>query len=450
MTEAVVALAPASGMTAATCAALGVSRASVQRGRARLIAPAVVPRRRPSPTRALTVPQRRMVLDLLHAPRFADQAPAEVYASLLDEGVYHCSIRTMYRVLEDNDELRERRNQLRHPVYRKPELLAERPNQVWSWDITKLMGPTKWSYFYLYVILDIFSRRVVAWYVADAESAALFRPLLDDAIAKHHVPPGQLTLHADRGGPMKAKATALLLADLGVTRSHNRPHTSNDNPFSESHFKTLKYQPRFPKRFGCIEDAKSFCRSFFDWYNKDHHHAGIGLMTPDQVHYGQTDAVHAARQDTLDRAFRENPQRFVNKPPSPPNKPTAAWINPPVPRRVTTEDTESREVLRHGLTGAWMRTIQPFVGETERAIRRSRPKLPCAGSGGRVKGAKRDRSHAQRNEHGEDQLFDAPEHLATIVNGWPESDEFPIPATGRGERNAGSHPNRSPTSMIRA
>ena len=450
MTEAVVALAPASGMTAATCAALGVSRASVQRGRARLIAPAVVPRRRPSPTRALTVPQRRMVLDLLHAPRFADQAPAEVYASLLDEGVYHCSIRTMYRVLEDNDELRERRNQLRHPVYRKPELLAERPNQVWSWDITKLMGPTKWSYFYLYVILDIFSRRVVAWYVADAESAALFRPLLDDAIAKHHVPPGQLTLHADRGGPMKAKATALLLADLGVTRSHNRPHTSNDNPFSESHFKTLKYQPRFPKRFGCIEDAKSFCRSFFDWYNKDHHHAGIGLMTPDQVHYGQTDAVHAARQDTLDRAFRENPQRFVNKPPSPPNKPTAAWINPPVPRRATTEDTESREVLRHGLTGAWMRTIQPFVGETERAIRRSRPKLPCAGSGGRVKGAKRDRSHAQRNEHGEDQLFDAPEHLATIVNGWPEFDEFPIPATGRGERKPEVNPNRSPTSMIRA
>jgi putative transposase len=450
MTEAVVALAPASGMTAATCAALGVSRASVQRGRARLIAPAVVPRRRPSPTRALTVPQRRMVLDLLHAPRFADQVPAEVYASLLDEGVYHCSIRTMYRVLEDNDELRERRNQLRHPVYRKPELLAERPNQVWSWDITKLMGPTKWSYFYLYVILDIFSRRVVAWYVADAESAALFRPLLDDAIAKHHVPPGQLTLHADRGGPMKAKATALLLADLGVTRSHNRPHTSNDNPFSESHFKTLKYQPRFPKRFGCIEDAKSFCRSFFDWYNKDHHHAGIGLMTPDQVHYGQTDAVHAARQDTLDRAFRENPQRFVNKPPSPPNKPTAAWINPPVPRRATTEDTESREVLRHGLTGAWMRTIQPFVGETERAIRRSRPKLPCAGSGGRVKGAKRDRSHAQRNEHGEDQLFDAPEHLATIVNGWPESDEFPIPATGRGERKPEVNPNRSPTSMIRA
>ena len=447
MTEAIVALAPLNGITAATCAALGVSRASVQRRRARLIAPAVVPRRRPTPTRALTVPHRQVVLDLLHAPRFADQAPAEVYASLLDEGIYHCSIRTMYRVLEDNDELRERRNQLRHPVYRKPELLAERPNQVWSWDITKLMGPTKWSYFYLYVILDIFSRRVVGWCVADAESAVLFRPLLDDAIVKHQVPPGQLTLHADRGGPMKAKATALLLADLGVTRSHNRPHTSNDNPFSESHFKTLKYQPRFPKRFGCIEDAKSFCRSFFDWYNKDHHHAGIGLMTPDQVHYGQTDAVHAARQDTLDRAFRENPQRFVNKPPSPPNKPTAAWINPPVPRRVTTEDTESREVLQHAATRALTRT---FVGETERTIRRSRPKLPGAGSGGRVKGAKRDRSHAQRSEHGEDQPFDAPEHLATIVNGWPESDEFPILPTGRGEQNAGTHPNRPPTSMIRA
>ena len=210
----------------------------------------------------------------------------------------------------------------------------------------------------------------------------VFRPLLDDAIVNHQVPPGQLTLHADRGGPMKAKATALLLADLGVTRSHNRPHTSNDNPFSESHFKTLKSQPRFPKRFGCIEDAKRFCRSFFDWLDKDHHHVGIGLMTPDQVHYGQTDAVHAARQDTLDRAFRENPQRFVNKPPTPPNKPTAAWINPPVPRRVTTEDTESREVLQHGATGASIRTTQPFVGGTERTIRGADLNYPVPGAEG--------------------------------------------------------------------
>jgi putative transposase len=218
---------------------------------------------------------------------------------------------------------------MRHPAYQKPELLAEKPNEVWSWDITKLMGPQKWSYFYLYVILDIFSRRVVGWCVADAETATLFKPLFDDAVAKHNIMPGQLTLHADRGSPMKAKATAFLLADLGVTRSHNRPHTSNDNPFSESHFKTLKYQPRFPKRFGCIEDAKIFCRSFFDWYNKEHHHTGIGLMTPDQVHYGQTEAIHTARQVTLDQAFRENPGRFVNKPPVPPVKPTATWINPP-------------------------------------------------------------------------------------------------------------------------
>jgi transposase InsO family protein len=318
-------------MTAAACVALGVSRASVQRRRARLAAPPVPVRPRPRPARALTAPQQQVVLDLLHAPRFADQAPAEVYASLLDEGVYHCSIRTMYRILDQHDEVRERRNQLRHPVYQKPELLAEHPNRVWSWDITKLMGPTKWSYFYLYVILDIFSRRVVAWCVAGAETAALFKPLFDDAVAKHQVPPGQLTLHADRGGPMKAKATALLLADLGVTRSHNRPLTSNDNPFSESHFKTLKYQPRFPKRFGSIEDARSFCRHFFDWYNQDHHHSGIGLMTPDQVHYGQIDAIHAARQHTLDQAFRENRNRFVNKQPTPPAKPTAAWINPPLP-----------------------------------------------------------------------------------------------------------------------
>ena len=295
------------------CDALGVSRASVYRRRSRLARPPVEPVPRPSPPRALSAAERQTVLDLLREPRFADLAPAEVYATLLDEGVYHCSIRTMYRILDDHDEVRERRDQLRHPVYAKPELLAEAPNQVWSWDITKLMGPAKWTYFYLYVILDIFSRRVVGWCVADAESATLFKALFDDTLAKHAVPPGQLTLHADRGGPMKAKATALMLADLGVTKSHSRPHTSNDNPFSEAHFKTLKYQPEFPKRFGCVEDAKDFCRRFFAWYNQDHHHAGLGLMTPDQVHYGQAEAVHAARQSTLDRAFRSNPERFVTK-----------------------------------------------------------------------------------------------------------------------------------------
>jgi putative transposase len=267
--DTVLALPPAAGITAAACTALGLSRASVQRRRARLTRPPAEPAPRPSPPRALTPEERQTVLDLLREPRFADLAPAEVYATLLDEGVYLCSIRTLYRILDDHDEVRERRDQLRHPVYTKPELLAEGPDQVWSWDITKLMGPAKWTYFYLYVILDIFSRRVVGWCVADAESAVLFKALFDDTIEKHAVPPGQLTLHADRGGPMKAKATALMLADLGVTRSHSRPHTSNDNPFSEAHFKTLKYQPQFPKRFGCIADAKDFCRRFFTWYNQD-------------------------------------------------------------------------------------------------------------------------------------------------------------------------------------
>jgi transposase InsO family protein len=227
LTVAVAACLPARGMVAAVCRATGISRASLQRHRAGQAAPPTIPGPRPKPARALSTPQQQAVLDLLHAPRFADQAPAEIYASLLDEGVYHCSIRTMYRILGQHGEVRERRAQLRHPAYQKPELLAERPNQVWSWDITKLMGPAKWSYFYLYVILDIFSRRVVGWCIGDVETAALFKPLLQDAVAKHQVAPGQLTLHADRGGPMKAKATAFLLADLGVTRSHNRPHTAN-------------------------------------------------------------------------------------------------------------------------------------------------------------------------------------------------------------------------------
>ena len=327
--NAVAALAPGSGLIAAACTALGLSRASLHRRQAARRQPLAAVRARPTPMRALVAKERQVVLDLLREPRFVDLAPAEVYASLLDQGVYLCSIRTMYRVLAEHDEVRERRRQLRHPVYQKPELLAEGPNQVWSWDITKLMGPAKWSYFYLYVIIDIFSRRIVAWCIADTESATLFKPLFDDAIVKHDVAPGQLTLHADRGGPMKAKATALLLADLGVTKSHSRPYTSNDNPFSESHFKTLKYQPQFPQRLrlhrGC-EDCSA--ASFFDWYNQDHHHAGIGLMTPDQVHYGQADEVYAARQKILDVAFDQT-QNASSKEARAAHKPSAAWINPP-------------------------------------------------------------------------------------------------------------------------
>jgi len=275
--------------------------------------------------------ERNEVLNHLRSPRFADQTPTEVFATLLDAGTYLCSIRTMYRILAAQGEVAARRRQRTHPVYTKLELLAEAPDQVWSWDITKLMGPVKWSYFYLYVILDIFSRRVVGWRVAHTESAAQFKDLFIDAMDKHGVPRDQLTLHADRGGPMKAKTTALMLADLGVLRSHSRPHTSNDNPFSEAHFKTLKYQPEFPKRFETIEQARAFCRRFFAWYNQDHHHAGIGLMTPDQVHFGQAEAIHTARQATLDAAFLTTPERFVRKPPEPPRIPTAVWINPPKP-----------------------------------------------------------------------------------------------------------------------
>jgi len=327
--DAVAALPPDGGLIGAACAALGLSRASFHRRTAAARRPPAPTPPRPTPARALAAPERQAVLDLLREPRFVDQAPAEVYAELLDQGLYHCSIRTMYRILHENAEVKERRQQLSHPVYKKPELIAEAPNQVWSWDITKLMGPAKWTYFYLYVIIDIFNRRVVAFQVADAESVALFKPLFEDAVEKHAVPPGQLTLHADRGPTMKAKATAFLLADLGVTKSHSRPHTSNDNPFSESLFKTCKYQPEFPEKFGSIQDAKAFCRRFFQWYNAEHHHLGIGLMTPNQVHYGQADEVWAECQKTLDQAFHAHPDRFVKKAPVPPQKPTAVWINPP-------------------------------------------------------------------------------------------------------------------------
>jgi putative transposase len=328
--DAVTELAPTVG-TWTACNAVGVPRASYYRQRRRNdpTKSPPQPKARPKPRRALSDPERQAVLDVLHQPRFIDQTPHEVYATLLDEGVYLCSIRTMYRILAVKDEVRERRKVTRHTGYQKPELLAVAPNQVWSWDITKLKGPVKLTYFYLYVILDIFSRRVVGWYVADVESATLFKELFEDAVTKHNVPPGQLTLHADRGGPMTAKTTGQLLADLGVTKSHSRPYTSNDNPFSESQFKTLKYQPEFPERFGSREDAVTFSGHYFAWYNESHHHTGIGLMTPNQVHYGIAGDVHAARQNVLDDAFARNPERFVKKPPTPPAKPTEVWINLP-------------------------------------------------------------------------------------------------------------------------
>jgi len=317
-------LAPQVGVAPA-CRALGVPRACWYRH----LQPAAAPAPRPTPARALAAAERQAVLDHLHSERFQDQAPAEVYATLLDEGQYVCSIRSMYRILAENQEVRERRDQLRHPQYQKPELLATAPNQVWSWDITKLLGPVKWTYFYLYVILDIFSRYVVGWMVADGESAALAGRLIADTCRKQNVSPGQLTLHADRGTSMTSKPVALLLADLGVTKTHSRPHVSDDNPYSESQFKTLKYRPEFPDRFGSLQDARAFCQPFFTWYNREHHHSGIALLTPEVVHYGRTEQVLQQRQLALEQAYQRKPERFVRACPTPPAPPTAAWINPP-------------------------------------------------------------------------------------------------------------------------
>jgi len=236
----------------------------------------------------------------------------------------------MYRILAAHAEVRERRNQLRHPAYARPELLATAPNELWSWDITKLKGPARWTWFYLYVILDVFSRYVPGWMVATAESAVLAERLIADTTAKEGIGPGQLTIHADRGSSMASRPVALLLADLGVAKSHSRPHVSNDNPYSEAQFKTLKYRPGFPDRFGSIEDARAFCQRFFGWYNAEHRHSGIGLMTPATVHAGRAVEVHADRAITLDEAYAVHPERFVRRPPTPPALPTAVWINPPV------------------------------------------------------------------------------------------------------------------------
>jgi putative transposase len=310
------------------CLALGVARVSAYRFWKRKETPAA--QREPfKPERSLSAAEKDQVLAVLRSERFADIAPQEVYATLLDEGVYLCSVRTMYRVLEENKEVRERRNQAAHVEYAKPELLATKPNELWSWDITKLKGPAKWSYFQLYVIIDVFSRYVVGWMVADRESSELAKRLLSETIRKQEADPSHLTIHADRGSSMKSKCVALMLSDLGVTKTHSRPHVSNDNPFSESQFKTMKYRPEFPARFGSIEDARAFCVDFFNWYNTEHHHSGIALLTPEMVHYGMAEEVTRNRNVTLERAYKEHPERFVRKQPEPPRLPDAVWINPP-------------------------------------------------------------------------------------------------------------------------
>jgi putative transposase len=319
-------LAKSVGLSAA-CQALAVPRSSLYRMRPTSTEP-VKAERAVSP-RALPSSERAEVRQVLNSARFADQPPREVYASLLDEGTYLCSWRTMYRILDENQEVRERRNQLRHPPYAKPELLATQPNQLWSWDITKLLGPTKWTYYYLYNILDVFSRYSVGWLIAERESAPLAEELIAATCVRQNIPPGQLTIHADRGSSMTSKPVALLMADLGVIKTHSRPHVSNDNPFSEAQFKTLKYRPDYPARFGCQQDARTWAAEFFHWYNYEHHHSALGLLTPADVHFGRAQAILDQRQLVLQAAYLKNPERFVKGPSIPTQLPSAVWINPP-------------------------------------------------------------------------------------------------------------------------
>jgi putative transposase len=319
--------------TRPACRALGASHATIYRRRR---PPAPRPRRpRPTPTRALSETEREAVLAELHSERFVDSSPAQVWATLLDEGRYLASERTMYRLLEARHcGVRERRDQLTHPAYAKPELLAQRPNELWSWDISKLKGPAKWTYFYLYVILDVFSRYAVGWTVQYRETAQLAKALIEQATEQQQIGRDVLTVHADRGSPMRGKPVAFLLADMGITRSHSRPYTSTDNPYSEAHFKTLKYRPEFPERFDDIEHTRDFCRGFFHWYNHEHRHSGIGLMTPAAVHHGRAKELQSQRALVLAGAYTRNPERFVRRPPVPPQLPTAAWINKPDTKEV--------------------------------------------------------------------------------------------------------------------
>jgi putative transposase len=277
----------------------------------------------------LSQEEKAQVRQVLNSQRFQDSAPRQVYATLLDEGEYLCHWRTMYRILAEHGEVRERRNQLQHPAYTKPELLATGANQLWSWDITKLKGPAKWTYFYLYVVLDVFSRYVVGWMVAQREAANLAQKLIAETCVKQGIEPSQLTLHADRGPSMRSKSVALLLADLGVTKTHSRPYTANDNPYSESQFKTMKYRPDFPQRFDSLADARSWAREFFGWYNHDHRHSGLSLMTPAMVHYDQAETVRQQRQQVLLVAYDAHPERFVRGVPVPPKLPNEVWINKP-------------------------------------------------------------------------------------------------------------------------
>jgi putative transposase len=316
---------------ARACQALGISRATYyRRHKSELPQEPKVASACRVPGRALTSEQQQQVWDHLHSERFADKAPAQIVAMLLDEGQYLCSVSTMYRLLRSRNEVHERRRQRAASTASRPELLATAPREVWSWDISKLKGPQKWSYFYLYVILDIFSRTVVGWCIAEKENALLAEALIQETLLREEIVPGTLTLHADRGSAMTSHTVAELLVDLGVLKSHSRPHTSNDNPFSESHFKTMKFRPEVPERFGSVEDARATFRALFAWYNNEHRHSGIAMLTPAMVHSGIGSQVLAARATVLAAAYAAHPQRFVNQAPVPEVLPNQVWINPPL------------------------------------------------------------------------------------------------------------------------
>lgn len=318
------------------CELFGLPRSTLYRSRQPKI-PSCVPR--PQPARTLSDEERTTIRKLLNSDRFADQSPYEVYATLLDEGTYHCSIRTLYRILHEHDEVQERRNQLRHPPYIKPELLATAPNQLWSWDITELRGLAPLHYYYLYVMLDIFSRYVVGWLLAEQESAELAKQLVTESCRKQAIAPNQLTIHADRGAPMIAKPLAQLFADLGIDPSHSRPYTPDDNPFSEAQFKTMKYRPDYPQHFAAYSQAHAWAKAFFDWYNNLHHHTALALLTPAMVHAGKAAGILAQRQLTLSNAYALHPERFVHGPPVSSSLPTTVWINPPAPVASATADS---------------------------------------------------------------------------------------------------------------
>ena len=326
--EAIAELTPIVGVRAA-CAAVGESRARHYRRHRTSPAPTRPERIAAPQPRALSEVERKEIRRVLNSEEHADEAPATVYAKLLDDGVYLASVPTMYRILREHDEVGDRRRHATHPAKVKPELVATKPNQVYSWDITKLHGPEKWTYYYLYSIIDIYSRYIPGWMLARAERASLAEALMAETIEKQGIGRGELTIHSDRGSPMIAQPVAHLLADLGVTKSHSRPHVSNDNPYSESHFRTLKYRPDFPRSFGSFEDAHAHCGRFFTWYNDDHRHSGIGFHTPADVHYGRAERIRAQRGQVLNAAYAAHPERFVRRAPEPPTLPTVAWINEP-------------------------------------------------------------------------------------------------------------------------